>query len=419
MLLLDATHKNDQNPELTTYTPKHFELYFLVLFFFSNSVKDSSMNNTIEDECFVVNELLLYAKEGYWDGVLQILGQPTRPKKAYLINVIPEARRWGILHQSLYWKNETVLKTLLQFPSCDPNIITKQYTTPAGEKTHDSAVEVARKQKFAVAERILESHAFETQIQDTFLPEDTDIDRKGLSIIAITLAAYKNTFHPERIDPKLTMFDILQKIYRTMNTTDSWMKIRDIIYDYAFVIDAGQTIGNSQTRQAFYEAFIRVYTDENTWFYDIMNTALRKQKTTNYRPSGNDLAIGPFITAFQMIILFWDKLPRESGVTYRQVLLSEADLKKYQAGVEFSWHTFVSSAKKYENAMNFPTVEASGDYNVMFIIDNSRDSFWRPRDVNEYSTNKETERLYPIGARFKVTKVVEKGIATDIELELL
>lgn len=378
-----------------------------------------SMNNIIEEEYFLVNELLLYAREGHWEGVWQILGQPQRPEKEYLINVIPEERRWGILHQALYWKDERVLKTLLQFPACDPRIITKQYTTDAGEKTHDSAVEVAKKQGFAAAEKILESHAFETQEQDTFQPETTDIDRQGISIIAITLAAYKTTFHPERIDPKLKVFDILQKIYKTMNTTDSWMKIRDIIYDYAFVIDAGATIGNSQTRQDFYEAFIQVYTNEDTWFYDIMNTALRKQKTVNYRPSGNDLAIGPFITAFQMIILFWDKLPRENGVTYRQVLLSETDLKKYKKGMTFAWHSFVSSAKDYEKAMNFPTVGASGDCNAMFIIDNSRESFWKPRDISEYATHHETERLYPIGARFKVTKVTQKNIATDINIALL
>lgn len=376
------------------------------------------MNNIIEEEYFAVNELLLFAKEGYWDGVFKILGQPTRPKKAYLLNIIPEARRWGILHQCLYWKNEDVLNRLLQYPSCDPNIITKVYTTESGEKTHDSAVEVAKKHGFTAAERILESHTFDSLEQDTFLPENGDIDRKGISIVAITIAAYKDTFHPQRVEPKLKIFDVLQTIYREMNTTDSWKKIRDIIYDYAFVIDAGATIGNSTTRQDFYEAFIRVYTNESTWFYDIMNTALRKQKTANYRPSGNDLAIGPFITTFQMVILFWDQLPRESETTYRQVLLTEKDLKMYQVGVKFSWHTFVSSAKKYENAMHFPTVEGSGDCNVMFIIDNSRDSFWRPRDVNEFSINQETERLYPIGARFKVKKVTKKDIATDIEIEL-
>ena len=377
------------------------------------------MNNFIEEEHFLVNELLLYAREGHWEGVWQILGKPQSPKKAYLINIIPEERRWGILHQSLFWKDEKILKTLLEFPSCDPRIITKQYTTDAGEKTHDNAVEVAKKQGFAKAETILESHELTTQEQDTFLPENTDIDTNGTSIIAITLAAYKNTFHPDKIDPKHKVIDILRVIYNKMNTTDSWTKIRDIIYDYAFVIDRGEAVGKSKTRQDFYRAFIQVYTDEDTWFYDTINTALRKQKTANYRPSGNDLAIGPFITAFQMIILFWDKLPRENGVTYRQVLLSENDLKKYKEGLRFSWHSFVSSAKEYDNAMNFPTVEASGDNNVMFIIDNNKESFRRPRDVSAFSYKQETERLYPIGARFQVTKVTQTDIATNINLELL
>ena len=411
-----------------------------------NSVPDAhgaKKMNIIEEEHLLVNKLVLSAKHGLWDDVWKLLGDspldnqqatlhqhfPTWYRlllganvnssgKAYLINAIPEGRRWGILHQALFWKKENVLKKLLQFPSCDPKIITKQYTTHDGEKTHDSAVEVAKKQGFLPAVGILENHVFKAQDQETFLPANVDIDRQGTSIIAITLAAYKNTFHPNRVDPSRKVFDILQTIYNKMNTTDSWTKIRDIIYDYAFVIDAGETIGNSKTRQTFYEAFIKIYTDEDTWFYDIMNIALRKQKPLNYAPSGNDLAIGPFVVTFQMIILFWDKLPRESGITYRRVMMSGSDLKKYREGVTFAWYSFVSSAKDPTYAKGFPTVEPSGDQVAIFHIDNSKESFWRPRNISQYSTYCETERLYPIGTRFKVSKVTRKDEGTYINIEL-
>lgn len=377
------------------------------------------MNNIIEEDSFIVNETLLYAREGIWLQVLETLGNPNNAKKAYLINVIPEERRWGILHQALYWKDEDILKTLLKFPQCDPTIMTKVYTTETGEKAQDSVAEIATKHKFDAALKILEGRTFATQDTDTFLPAYSNIDKCGKSIIAITLAAYKMTFHPDKVDPNLQVVDVLQSIFQTMDTTKAWEKIRDIIYDCALVVDEFKKIGNSRNRAEFYEAFIKVYTDEDTRFYDKLNTALRRQKVANYRPSGNDLALGPFITTFHMILLFWKKLPRERGITYRQVLLSDGDLQRYQEGATFSWAAFVSSALEYDNAINFPTVEGSGDNNVMFKIDNKRDSLWCPRNISEFSTKEETERLYPIGARFKVNKRTLKGPCTEINLELL
>lgn len=377
------------------------------------------MNNVIDEESFIINELLLYAREGYWDQVFEILGHHENPKKGYLINVIPEERRWGILHQALYWKSEDVLNRLLLYPSCDPEIKTKVYTTDAGEEAQDDPLEVANKEGFSAAERIIQGKKFISQELDTFLPDNADIDKQGISILSITLAAYKMTFHPTKIDPNLPVFDVLREVFETMNTTNLWEKIRDIIYDSALVVDKVKKIGNSKTRADFYRAFIEVYTDEETHFYDKMNTALRRQKINDYRPSGKDIAIGPFITTFNMILLFWDALPRESRTTYRQVLLNDSDLQKYQTGVQFSWHTFVSSATARKNASNFPTVEGSGNNIVMFIINNRRDSFWRPRNVSDYSSKTETEKLYPVGARFRITQRERKELATEIKLELM
>jgi hypothetical protein len=44
----------------------------------------------------------------------------------HLINAIPEDRRWGILHQAVWWNNQDNIKNLLKLPTCDSSIQTKE-----------------------------------------------------------------------------------------------------------------------------------------------------------------------------------------------------------------------------------------------------------------------------------------------------
>jgi len=58
-------------------------------------IPDAENINTIEEEAHDVNHLVEAARNGKWETVWSILGEPTNVKKAYLINAIPENRRWG------------------------------------------------------------------------------------------------------------------------------------------------------------------------------------------------------------------------------------------------------------------------------------------------------------------------------------
>ena len=69
-------------------------------------IPDAENINTIEEEANDVNHLVEAARNGNWETVWSILGEPTNVKKAYLINAIPENRRWGVLHQAVYWKKK-------------------------------------------------------------------------------------------------------------------------------------------------------------------------------------------------------------------------------------------------------------------------------------------------------------------------
>lgn len=100
------------------------------------------------------------------------------------------------------------------------------------------------------------------------------------------------------------------------------------------------------------------------------------------------------------------------------MLTSDADINKYQKGVKFSWLSFVSSTTKYENAIPFPTVAPSGGQSIVFIIDNSTNSSWQPRNIEKYATFNENERVYPAGAGFEVTKRQVKDDTTQVWLKL-
>jgi hypothetical protein len=79
--------------------------------------KFSSTTNGIELESTKVNDLVLAAKQGKWENVFSILA--TYP---HLINAIPEDRRWGVLHQAVWWNKQDNIKNLLKVDEMPPMI---------------------------------------------------------------------------------------------------------------------------------------------------------------------------------------------------------------------------------------------------------------------------------------------------------
>ncbi|KAL3855628.1 hypothetical protein ACJMK2_014835 [Sinanodonta woodiana] len=291
-----------------------------------------------------------------------------------------------------------------------------------------TAIELAGAYGFTDVKKVLTNHIcnFETEAEeiDTFYPWHADMELKGPGLIDITLTAYKNTFHPKNIDPRKPIVTVLGDIFNDLNTSQNrWKDVRDKICDSLYVVSdvSGKQLKKCASRQEFYESIVNVYTNESTFLYTIMNTALRRQNVSDYKPSAMDLAMGPYVVMFQTLLLFWAELTRETATTYRRMLLTEKDVEQYQTGVRFTWLSFVSSSVDLEKALPFPTrSEVKDGCIVIFTIDNTIRSTHTPRNIEKYAQYMERERVYPTGSTFVVTgRRRERNNDIYVDLKLL
>ncbi|KAK3598103.1 hypothetical protein CHS0354_002102 [Potamilus streckersoni] len=386
-----------------------------------------TFQNRIEEEMKDINTLLLSAKTGKWNDVWRIFGIPEKPKKAYLINSIPENRRWGVLHQAVYWKDPNILQNLLKFRACDSRIKAKECTSEVGKTSGMTALAISRAYGCKEVEKVLLQHECnfkeEDEEIDTFQPWHADIEPNGFGLIPVTLANYKNTFHPQKIDPQKSILSVLGDIFKDLNTSENrWKEVREKMCDSLYVVseESVAQLKKCTSRQNFYEAIINVYTEESTYLYTYVNTALRRQQESDYKPSAADLAMGPYVVMYQTLLIFWGQLKRENAKTYRKMLLTPKDMEKYQVGVKFTWLSFVSSSVEAKKAMPFPTCGGvKGECSVTFIIDNTAGSMYQPRDIEKYAKYTERERVYPAGAKFEVTNRRRDNEKTYVTLKLL
>lgn len=259
----------------------------------------------------------------------------------------------------------------------------------------------------------------ECQEVDTFHPR-----HEVPALIQVTLAAYKNTFHSSRINPSKPTIDVLGDIFVSMNTTTMWRTVRDKLCESVYLssFDFGEKINKCKSRDEFFKAIINVYTHEQTRLYDVVNTALRRERARDFKPTSGDLALGPYILVYNLLLMFWNKLGKESRTTYRKMLLSKRDQDKYLKGVKFTWLSFVSSSVAFEKAIPFPTYEREEEictYPTIFIFDNTCACRWQPRNIEEFAMYEEEERVYPAGSHFLVTNRTEENGDTRIYLKLL
>lgn len=199
------------------------------MFFFRKHEK-----NYIEQDAKLVDKLLSSAKMGQWDSVWAILGNRDNPKRDRLFNVIPENRRWGIIHQAVYWNNIHILRKLLQYPACDSDMRAKQCTSECGKTSRMNAAGIAQAYGYTDMSAVLSSHQNEIkkQIIPTFQPLDNYTQSEGLGLITVTLAAYKKAFHPKQVDPNKSVITILGDIFNDMCQSDKrWKDIQDKVCD--------------------------------------------------------------------------------------------------------------------------------------------------------------------------------------------
>jgi len=323
-------------------------------------IPEAKDDNTIEEEANDVNHLVEAARNGKWDTVWSILGEPTNVKKAYLINAIPENRRWGVLHQAVYWKKPEVLKKLLQFKACDTKTKVKKCMSECGPTDAMTALKIADKYGYESMRSILWNHCISNNNEltiPTFLPYDHRNENTDPCLLSVTLSSYKQAFHPAPIDPNKSVMSVLLDIFKDLCTNKNrWKKVRDVVADSVYPVSIKDSGGFShcQSRGDFFGQVVGAYTADSIYSY--LNQAFRRQKPTDYRPSGDDLAIGPYCVMYQMLLLF-SNLKSETRHTYRKMELSIEDLEQYQIETIFIWQSIVSSAFERQIVDFFPLRE--------------------------------------------------------------
>ena len=381
--------------------------------------------NRIEEEHTLVNKLVLSAKNGDWETVTSVVGTQANPRHSHMLNIIPEKRRWGVLHQAVYWKRPEILRMLLDLPACDPQLKAKQCTSECGPTDSMTALQIAKEFNYISMVDVLSAYKTPRMAEQsipTFQSYDGYCDNKGLSLISLTLSSYKDTFHPKAVSRNKSMISVLSDVFNDISTGgDRWQAVKYIVADSVYPVseEKANDLSNCKTRDEFFSQVIRAYTNEDNTIYAYLNMAFRRQRQENYMPTGDDLAMGPYCVMYQMLLLFWNKLEAERHTTYRKMRMMEEDANMYVPGTRFVWQSIVSSALDKNHTHTFPSMAPTGNTPVLFIITNDSSSLWKPRNIEEHADFPETERTYPAGAKFMVTARSEHGGEIHISLQLL
>jgi hypothetical protein len=382
----------------------------------------SSTTDGIELETTKVKDLVFAARQGKWETVFSILA--TDP---HLINAIPEDRRWGVLHQAVWWNKQDNMKNLLKLSTCDSRILTKEALSEIGETSACTPFEIAQKYGYTKIGKLLEEHSIKLtsgeDVEDlpTFHYQNSDVQLKGLGLLKITLASYRQTFCPFTINKDKPLSFFMEEIFEYVDTNENWLAVKEKTCDSLYTVckPAVKVLKDAQTKEQFYSKIINVYTNEETKLYMYLNIALRRQEERSYGPTANDLGLGPYILMFHLLLMYWNKLVPEELTTYRKILVKEADCRRYQRGTQFVWLSLVSSSVDLNKAEPWPTCAPSGEHKMTFIIENSTPSRWRPRNIETYAQYVERERVYPAGAEFIVTDRSEVDGITQVHIKLL
>lgn len=369
----------------------------------------------VDEDAHDVSQLVASAKYGQWEEVFPILD-----RKPNLINCIPEERAWGVLHQAAWWKNEgAVVKLLYQYPTCDSEIKTKQdRKSEVGPGKTPEWIARILKGNQKIADLLLGFHTNQRNERfggdiPTYITyqKGEEMDRKGPPLLVLTLASYKKTFHPSTIDVGTAFKQILKETFNFEIEGSHWkhamQEIRSSIG--AFDKEAANFLSKdvpscgTTDEQRFFARTIKLYSKDHV--YRQVNKSLLQQNHDGhyYRPTGDDLALGPFSLFLDVLLFYWMELTRVSTKTYRGMYLTDSDISKYTKNTRFIWLNFVSSSKNRKIAIE------RFARNVLFEISNDTPgtAFWRPRDLDhvDHDLNEfaEEEALYPAGAEFEVT----------------
>ncbi|VDI68805.1 Hypothetical predicted protein [Mytilus galloprovincialis] len=381
----------------------------------------SSTTNGIEEESTKVKEMVFSARQGKWDTVFSIL-----KSNPHLMNAIPEGRRWGVLHQAVWWNKLEVLQKLLSINSCDSRVRTKETMSEVGETGGCTPYEISQIYGYTDMGKLLEQHSntltTENQLQDlpTFHYQISDVQLSDLGLLRTTLASYRQTFCPFTINNDKPLSGVMEEIFKHVNSNENWSTVKAKLCDSLYPVckPAFEILKATKTKEELYAKIVNVYTNENTKLYIYLNNALRRQEERLYRPTANDLGLGPYILMFHLLLMYWNELIPETGITYRRIIVKDTDCRRYQKGAQFVWLSFITSSVDLANAEPFPLCVPKGKHKIIFVFNNETPSRWQPRNIEKYAEFVEGKRVYPAGVEFIVTERLENDDTTEVRLEL-
>ena len=341
-----------------------------------------------------IEKMTRAAKYGDFETALGIIR-----KKVYLINCIPDGRRWSVLHQAVYWDNCEVIKKLIAYPNCDINIRAKEDRC-SKKRNGKTPVELAKDRKSNCLQLLQEKLDLK---EETFLVLENDSLPESAIYYYQIAASYLDPKKLQPLDIEYTdLVEMCKKINQLLEADWKYaqQRIADCLrpFDYNAAIEILKAINLDSLKRKIVE----IYTGNN--IYRMVNAALRESHAN--RPVNDCLYLAAYTLFLQIILLFWNSIPPSTATSYRGTTLSKEQARQYKIGTKFAWMPFTSSSLEEKVSFYFmdngkKAVKAS------FVIDNGQSSWWRPSKVAHLSEYDEKELLYPSGATFEVTDIKE------------
>lgn len=332
----------------------------------------------------------------------------------------------------MWYENEETVHKLLAYPTCDSEVKTKQGRNVSGPGKTPLWLARHLKQNTPIASIL---NQFSNERKQRFggtIPTYTTakdgqkMDRDGLPLLLLSLANYKQMYHPGVISPHIAFGALLKQVFDYVDDSKSshWESAMEKTsssicgFDKAAADYLSTDMASLETtdEQRFFARTVKLYTKNH--IYREVNNSLRRQcQGSKYKPTADDLTLGPYTLLLDTLLFYWPELRPVSTTTYRGMDLHDSDIKKYTVGTQFVWLNFISSSMDKSIANKFG--------NTLFEISNDTSNavYWRPRDLShaflDLHEYQEEEALYPAGAEFLVTAIDKIDGKRRIKLRLM
>jgi len=238
--------------------------------------------------------------------------------------------------------------------------------------------------------------------------EDGDtMIQDGFPLLTRTLSANRLIFNPSG-SVNDNFKSTLQDVYNYI--AGNWKPVNDkICKDFKAYGDTFCTA--TTTMNEFFQKVIRTYNDDSLFGVD---KALTRQGIIyGYSPTSEEMTVGAYALTLDAILMYWGSLETITYTTYSGVNIEESeDMAKYQIGTTFTWLTFTSASITESETFKLK--------NTLFVIDNSQESLWQPKDVRGIQNIRgDIDVMYPVGTQFRITDRTTSPLQTRIYLKLI